>query len=561
MCKPIRPMSQSVRRPFHFDWSRNGCHVQVDAEIEIPLHEDQSVTKLHAQLVANSKVPCFVQNDLKIQLAQFIQQETDRCFDEDGDRAVEALLRGEGDDDAAWVSAFSSQYKQFAQAPSFSADDSFSAVFQELFRESVPSTIDTILNRERQLADEVQKIVRARDWEVERLKRDHAGVIEKVVHDLNSADNDQQVSMAASRHFEKIHMVESNYASQLSSIMNSQQREFRSMVVRLHEDQVLRAQGLPGRSIESLNFVKSDDAGRQKTVRASGDQPTQSSNLREESFTIYLGAQLKTMHNLRLLACDPIELLCRCRPHSTVEDSRRLEMSLSLYGYNLSAAVLLVDSRHSFHTNFHTEFAKCCEQSTELHFQLLDTQLSNVAKATMNANVVRSTQKGDDASASLHSSSSFSSNETLATGDVYLSRHSNLARVQLAFHLVADEALRSQDISSRHPCINGLRNIVRVSAKFGIGTISIPLLLVDKMTEEMTVQWCIKRAELVFKCVKGFLMEACSLDSSAPGGDHSRHTHFNVQFLVPAEISAQVYSQITEMLPTIFHLVNPVVAD
>jgi hypothetical protein len=55
-------MSQSVRRPFHFDWSRNECQVLVDAEVEIPLHEDQSVTKLHAQLVANGKVPCFAQN-------------------------------------------------------------------------------------------------------------------------------------------------------------------------------------------------------------------------------------------------------------------------------------------------------------------------------------------------------------------------------------------------------------------------------------------------------------------------------------------------------------------
>ncbi|KAH0616353.1 hypothetical protein JD844_027392 [Phrynosoma platyrhinos] len=40
----------------------------------------------------------------------------------------------------------------------------------------------------------------------------------------------------------------------------------------------------------------------------------------------------------------------------------------------------------------------------------------------------------------------------------------------------------------------------------------------------MTISWCLKRAELVFKCVKGFMMEMASWD-----GGISR----TVQFLVP----------------------------
>lgn len=40
----------------------------------------------------------------------------------------------------------------------------------------------------------------------------------------------------------------------------------------------------------------------------------------------------------------------------------------------------------------------------------------------------------------------------------------------------------------------------------------------------MTIQWCLKRAELVFKCVKGFMIEMASLV-----GDETR----TVQFLVP----------------------------
>lgn len=40
----------------------------------------------------------------------------------------------------------------------------------------------------------------------------------------------------------------------------------------------------------------------------------------------------------------------------------------------------------------------------------------------------------------------------------------------------------------------------------------------------MTVQWCTKRAELIFKCVKGFMIEMASW-----GGSELK----NLQFLIP----------------------------
>lgn len=47
----------------------------------------------------------------------------------------------------------------------------------------------------------------------------------------------------------------------------------------------------------------------------------------------------------------------------------------------------------------------------------------------------------------------------------------------------------------------------------------------------MTIQWCLKRAELVFKCVKGFMIEMASLV-----GDETR----TVQFLVPKVITTLI---------------------
>lgn len=90
--------------------------------------------------------------------------------------------------------------------------------------------------------------------------------------------------------------------------------------------------------------------------------------------------------------------------------------------------------------------------------------------------------------------------------------------------MVVNDSVKSSEINSRHPAILGLRNILKTACCNDVTTITIPVLLVHEMTEDMTVVWCTKRAELVFKCVKGFMIEMASW-----GGAELK----NLQFLVP----------------------------
>ncbi|KAJ7388238.1 hypothetical protein OS493_039051 [Desmophyllum pertusum] len=137
---------------------------------------------------------------------------------------------------------------------------------------------------------------------------------------------------------------------------------------------------------------------------------------------------------------------------------------------------------------------------------------------------------------------------TLNTGDIYITRHSNLAEVHVVFHLVVDESVKSSTISTRNPVIVGLRNALHTAVRHSITTITIPLLLFHEMTEEMTVSWCMKRAELMFKCVKGFMME-CSSWSGAES--------LNLQFLVPKGISEEMFTSFSHMLSSIFRVSTP----
>lgn len=130
-------------------------------------------------------------------------------------------------------------------------------------------------------------------------------------------------------------------------------------------------------------------------------------------------------------------------------------------------------------------------------------------------------------------------------GDFYITKHSNMSQVHILFHLATNEnsrertqsltsptkTLKHSDLSSRHPVILGLRNILKACITNNIQTLTIPLLLTHEMNEEMTISWVMKRAELVLKCLKGFMIEFVQW-----GAQESR----TIQFVVPQVIN---YSQ------------------
>lgn len=83
----------------------------------------------------------------------------------------------------------------------------------------------------------------------------------------------------------------------------------------------------------------------------------------------------------------------------------------------------------------------------------------------------------------------------------------------------------------------------------------------------MTFSWCLQRTELIFKCLKGFLMEICSTGSSSIAGcgdaglsGNSIPTHYNINFALPSKISPILFNQIVEMFSTTFHLIPSVSA-
>ena len=97
--------------------------------------------------------------------------------------------------------------------------------------------------------------------------------------------------------------------------------------------------------------------------------------------------------------------------------------------------------------SFLVEFAEICKARSELHFPDIETQLLDIrtqyrkACAERQTSLPRGTRSPSD------------DDIRLSAGDVYITRHSNLGRAHVVFHLVAgsdEEDLVAKELNSRH---------------------------------------------------------------------------------------------------------------
>ncbi|EFO17478.2 hypothetical protein LOAG_11021 [Loa loa] len=529
-------------RRFEYTAKYKTLEQKISYDTQIPLTDENPIDEIISHIYVTNKVLPLFYKDIADAFHRFVDEETWKYETEIGDAIINAFLCGaDSTDDPPYV-------REFPELTNTKPSEAlqFADQFQFIMRNSSPERLKIIIAWERKMEDEMLSLIRARDFELDRMYR-------KCEQAVNaSITKDDRVIPESGQHLsclnEQIREISNNYAQQIHILTSRQRKFYRNMIKSLYEHDEFPAEA---------EITLSDDTTPVKrslsTVSSFDTTKTQSNLSLDESFTIYLGAQLKTMHNARLLTSPSLTDLCR--PPVFFEDdvcaTRRLQMNLTLYSRSLISLVLLVGRDPMFHINERTDFSRLCEHSTELHFESLEDQLKQVIPLIPKAkeDIHRETNdNGDDNDESL-----------LPVGSLYVTRHSNLSSVQVIYHLVVDKSLEDDEISSRHPCINGLRNAIRLSAKCGVTTFTIPLLLVGKAKEHMTPNWCMKRAELIFKCVKGFMMEACSGSSTAGGGPPTATTHFNVNFVLPEDLQKIIYAEILELFPTIFHMVPSVV--
>ncbi|XP_067951696.1 FERRY endosomal RAB5 effector complex subunit 3-like [Watersipora subatra] len=531
---------------FEYEFSCKGQCSRLEVDVPIPL--STTTDDFCERLSIAHQLPCFVLPTLKAAFTEFVVA-AERKFQSDrARRAVEGLRKGLTDRQEIcnrWSQAFHKQVKAYS-IESQAVDTSFSALYKKLIHS--PS-LTSILNVEHAFAMAVQEVIRDRDRTLAELERRQRVEMDEVLSGgIGSRPfTDTQISNLAQLHIERLEFQTNHWEEELAKTKRDQKIQYLDWLRSIDED--------PQKSAMKARSLSQTASNAYEEGERHVERPDERL---EESFTIHLGAQLKTTHNLRLLSAHILDL-CRHTANfvsgQVVAEPQRLQTALSLYSQKLCGMVLLVDDRLNSYSGIKKEFAEVCAQSTDFHFPDLPKQLEQIETEVLRHNETKPRSLPGDTS-SVKSGSSESSVDSQekksrpSIGTFYVTKHSNLSEVHAVFHLVTDETLLLGDINSRHPVILGLRNVLKTCFKHGIVNLTIPLLLTLEMTEEMTIPWCLKRAELIFKCVKGFMMEMSTWAES-----ESR----TIQFIVPKGLSVDTFQMLSNMLPGIFRQSNPIV--
>ncbi|XP_006749296.1 protein C12orf4 homolog [Leptonychotes weddellii] len=541
--KKSRERFCNTEREFVYEFKVGSQCLELRVPLKFPIQENAS--HLHGRLMLLHSLPCFIEKDLKEALSQFIEEESLRDYDRDAEASLETVKSGEVDLHqlaSSWAKAYAETTLEHARPEEPSWDEDFADVYHDLIHS--PAS-ETLLNLEHNYFVSISELIGERDVELKKLRERQGIEMEKVMQELGKSLTDQDVNSLAAQHFESQQDLENKWSNELKQSTAIQKQEYQEWVIKLHQD-------LKNPNNSSLSEeIKVQPSQFRESVEANGRIYEEQRKL-EESFTIHLGAQLKTMHNLRLLRADMLDFCKHKRNHRSGVKLHRLQTALSLYSTSLCGLVLLVDNRINSYSGIKRDFATVCQECTDFHFPRIEEQLQVVQQVVLYAR----TQRRSKLKESHDSGNRNGGNDDKAKnadrnylnilpGEFYITRHSNLSEIHVAFHLCVDDNVKSGNITARDPAIMGLRNVLKVCCTHDITTISIPLLLVHDMSEEMTIPWCLRRAELVFKCVKGFMMEMASWD-----GGISR----TVQFLVPQSISEEMFYQLSNMLPQIFRV-------
>uniref|UniRef100_A0A8C3MDN8 Uncharacterized protein n=1 Tax=Geospiza parvula TaxID=87175 RepID=A0A8C3MDN8_GEOPR len=496
--KPNKGKTLTRERDYVYKFSAGNEHFVLTVPLKFPVQEN--ISHLHGRLMVLHNLPCFIENDLKQSLSKFVEEETIKDYDREAEVALEAVKSGKVDINQladTWAKAYKETTLEHAKPEETSWDEDFADVYHDLIHS--PAS-EMLLNLEHNYFVSISELISERDVELKKLRERQGAEMDKVMQELGKSLTDQDVNSLAAQHFESQQDLENKWTNELKQTTAIQKQEYQEWVIKLHQD--LKN---PNNSSVS-DEIKVQPSQLRESVEGNG-RIYEEQRLLEESFTIHLGAQLKTMHNLRLLRADMLDFCKHKRNQRSGVKLHRLQTAMSLYSTSLCGLVLLVDNRISSYSGI----------KRENKIGGNEDKLKNIERNQSN----------------------------ILPGEFYITRHSNLSEIHVAFHLCVDDNVRSVNVTARDPAIMGLRNILKVCCTHDITTISIPLLLVHEMSEEMTIPWCLKRAELVFKCVKGFMMEMASWD-----GGISR----TVQFLVPQTISEEMFYQLSNMLPQIFRV-------
>lgn len=414
--------------------------------------QNETIGELAHRIVNETMSPLMCALDahvsVRLELEKFALEHKRRQRCEDDDKILAAVRTGNVDIDSL-VNKMDSWHKDEILECTTKIGPSDEEIFAQSFHRLVHSSqLMEILLKEQTYAKSIIEMNRERDEQIKSLITEQQTEMEKKIEQLDDGTTSEDINNLLSQHYSRQNLLQRQWESELEAKMGHQKNDFRNWIVSLL--------GKTLYAMDERQTLATTNSNHNDTDNASMfymQTPTF-----EESFTIYLGSQLKHMHNMRLVAANIYDF---CDSLYIKESISGANVALGLYSSALSGIILLTPSGQ-LKTN--RDLCKNASMSTEFHFNSIGQQIEDIQ------NELKMVKERAGCK--------------LKPGDFFITRHSNLSQTHIIFHLISDEASNTpEDITSRHPVILGLRNILKTASRYDVTNLSIPALLRHEMSE------------------------------------------------------------------------------
>lgn len=357
---------KSTTKDFHFKCEgRDG--LTVTSPVTIPLPQLVNFREVGYRIMKNENIPIYNQDRLMKELYHFIQEETE-IFE---DQQVEE----DNEDRKEKCSKFSVILRNLNQQKKFSGEfeESSELTFWQMYHVIIHSGFLTepLVTLEHSFSVLVRELIENRDLTIQGMSSRQSSEMEEMLAKVSLGNaSEDDVNKLSLTHFAEMDDERKKWEKNMNDLKDSQKEEFSSWIQTVYQDLVDgKTEDIVTkiRSRTESSLMKTIDFDLQSIDTLSSDEL--SSNLMDESFTINLGAQLKTTHNLRLTSGNILDV-CRNKfgLSLSLPTPQRIQTAMSMYSNHLSGLVLLVDNRVNSFTGVKKEFASICEQSTDFHF-------------------------------------------------------------------------------------------------------------------------------------------------------------------------------------------------
>lgn len=278
----------------------------INALIEVPSSHNTSFREICYQIINSQKILCNNEEQFSCHLKDFIDEQTDELFDETVSQSLDELHLKRDD--------IFSNYDLImkAKVESEKQNEQINDRFAQMYHNLVHSGFLTqpLLNLEFSNSLAVQDLITSRDTALNQLRNKQALEMENAIQNIGKIFTEDDINSLSAKHFEDLEKLQSKWNDTVAQLKKEQKQEFCDWLKKVYEDFLKGDPDLINKRLRSYSTVSG-----KFNVNVYNNDDIDSNDISiinlEESFTINLGAQMKTTHNLKLISMDILDF---CKP-------------------------------------------------------------------------------------------------------------------------------------------------------------------------------------------------------------------------------------------------------